>query len=345
MQMLRQYPVLSVLLEKAPHYASLLLVMLCGFLMAKVVWTLFTEPRPALTETLPTVAADTASLPSDNVAQTIASQHLFGAYATTQATRPATPVQTSQLALKLKGVYALPGKKGYAVIEESGKKQAVYGVGKPIGQSGAVLEQVLPDQVLLRRNGVLEKLVMPRLEDSVASGAGAIPAAMPLDMPPPDMPPVPGDQPPPEPEAVADMPPSAENFTIPVETVHPSFQQPEQAEPVAEPASEPPVTGSSLGQFRQEALKNPTRLLEVASPQPYEKDGKFLGYQLSPGSNAALFNQLGLQQGDVVTAVNGTVLDSPATAAQALQGVASATQVNLNILRGDQEISLPVNLQ
>ncbi len=92
-------------------------------------------------------------------------------------------------------------------------------------------------------------------------------------------------------------------------------------------------------------MNNNMRLLEVASPQPYERDGKFLGFQLSPGSNVAMFNQLGLQPGDIVTAVNGTVLENPAIAMRLLQEAATASQVNLNITRNGQEVSLPINFQ
>jgi general secretion pathway protein C len=112
---------------------------------------------------------------------------------------------------------------------------------------------------------------------------------------------------------------------------------------MVEPAAE--GDAANLGDFRQAVLNNNMRLMEVASPQPYERDGKFLGFQLSPGSNVAMFNQLGLQAGDIVTAVNGTTLENPAIAMRLLQEAATASQVNLNITRNGQEVSLPINFQ
>ena len=92
-------------------------------------------------------------------------------------------------------------------------------------------------------------------------------------------------------------------------------------------------------------MNNNARLLEVATPQPYEANGKFKGFQLNPGSNTAMFSKLGFQAGDIVTAINGTTLDSPATAMQLLQGASTANQVNLTITRNGQEISLPISFQ
>jgi general secretion pathway protein C len=112
---------------------------------------------------------------------------------------------------------------------------------------------------------------------------------------------------------------------------------------VPPPPAPPSSDAANLGEFRQAVLNNNMRLLEVASPQPHEVDGKFAGFRLMPGSNTALFNQLGLQPGDIVTTVNGSVLDSPAAGMQALQGAASASQVTLGITRGGQQITLPLS--
>ena len=232
-------------------------------------------------------------------------------------------------------MYAPADNKGYAVIEESSQQKA-YAAGDSIGNSGAVLEQILADHVLLRRNGLLEKLALPKPEQSGGGGGAGAPVDVGGDVPA-DMPVADFTQPP------AEMMPPPEMFTPSEGAVPPpqpgmEQQTPEPAQPVPEPAA-------NLGDFRQSVLNNNMRLLEVASPQPYERDGKFLGFQLSPGSNVALFNQLGLQAGDIVTAVNGTQLENPAVAMRMLQEAANASQVNLNITRNGQEVSLPINFQ
>lgn len=317
-------------LSRAPDYTSFVLVIFAGFLLARLTWMLFpTEPRPLLT-TNDTGVVNSATQPKPNFGDTLAGYHLFGVYQADTDKPAPTNIQNTQLALKLQGVYAPPNDSGYAVIEENAQQKA-YASGDTIGNSGAVLEQILADHVLLRRNGLLEKLALPKPE---LSGGGNVAAAGLGDNVPMDMPIVDFTQP-----ATEVMPPP-EMFTPSEGAVPPPL--PEETPPLEPAAVEPAV---NLGDFRQSVMNNNMRLLEVASPQPYERDGKFLGFQLSPGSNVAMFNQLGLQSGDIVTAVNGTVLENPAVAMRVLQEAATANQVNLNITRNGQEVSLPINFQ
>ncbi len=340
---------LERLTERLPDYTSLLLVIVCGFLLARSMSMFFPTNAPTLKVDTGNTPVANLSTTTPNPADQLANFNLFGRYEPqATAVQPTAPVQTSQLALKLTGLYALPGRKGYAIIEENGKQQA-YGVGKTIGSSGAILEQVLPDSVLIRRNGgtALEKLTLPRL--SLATGKNAPASGAGMSMTPDSAPPVdeasmqsvgdmPVDMPPPEmftPTAGAVPPPPSDAPPAPMNNVTP---------PSTPPAPTPNgPDANNLGAFRQSVMNNNMKLLEVISPQPYERDGKFLGFQLTPGSNIAMFNQLGLQAGDIVTAINGTVLDSPATAMQVLQGASTANQVNLTISRNGQEISLPLN--
>ncbi len=319
------------LLNRAPDYASFVLVILAGFMLARLLWGLFpTDQRPLLTSN-DSGQVNNVTQAQPNLGDTLANYHLFGVYQADNGKSTPTNIQNTQLALKLQGVYAPPNNRGYAVIEENAQQKA-YAAGEAIGNSGAVLEQILADHVLLRRNGLLEKLALPKPE---LSGGGNVAAAnvgdnMPMDMPVVDFttPPAPDIMPPPE------------MFTPSEGAVPPPPEEMPPMEPQGAAEAAP-----NLSEFRQSVMNNNMRLLEVASPQPYERDGKFLGFQLSPGSNVALFNQLGLQSGDIVTAVNGTALENPAVAMRVLQEAATANQVNLNITRNGQEVSLPINFQ
>ncbi|WGZ94443.1 MAG: type II secretion system protein GspC [Candidatus Thiothrix putei] len=322
------------LLGRAPDYVSVGLVIVFGFLLARLVWMLFpTEPRPLLTPTDTAIMSGEAQQ-AQNLGATLASYHLFGVYQAESGKPAPANIQPTQLALKLQGVYAPSNNKGYAIIEENGQ-QKTYSAGENIGNSGAVLEQVLADHVLLRRNGLLEKLALPKPE--LSGGGGVAAADVTNGMPTPDF-----SQPDPE------IMPPPDMFTPSEGAIPPPIEQMEQQMPVEPAVDEPapePQEAANLGTFREEVLNNNMRLLEVASPQPYERDGKFLGFQLNPGSNVAMFNQLGLQPGDVVTSVNGTALENPAVAMRVLQEAATSAQVNLNITRNGQEISLPINFQ
>ncbi|MFN3786681.1 MAG: type II secretion system protein GspC, partial [Thiothrix sp.] len=305
------------------------LVILCGFLLARLVWLLFpAEPRPVQRQDADPEFSSAPAAPTQNFGEQLASLHLFGQYQADVADKPVTSnVQPTQLALKLRGTYAPARGQGFAIIEANGQ-QKTYALGGEIDTLGVVLESVQADHVLLRRNGVLEKLALPDPKLAGGDTAGMVmDGEMPLDMPPPEM------------LAPPDMFIPSEGAVPPATETETASLMPAE-EPIPSEAAE-----VNLREFRQAVMQNNMRLLEVVSPQPYERDGKFLGFQLSPGSNVAVFNQLGFQAGDIVTAINGTVLDSPATAMHALQEAASATQVGLTIIRNGQELNLPVNFQ
>ncbi len=97
----------------------------------------------------------------------------------------------------------------------------------------------------------------------------------------------------------------------------------------------------TLGQFRQEIMKNPVRLTEFINASPENSpDGKFMGYKLTPSKNAEMFNKLGLEPGDVVTNINGITLDAPNKGPEAMQSLATASEVTMIVNRAGTEITL-----
>lgn len=97
----------------------------------------------------------------------------------------------------------------------------------------------------------------------------------------------------------------------------------------------------TVGQFRQEIMKNPVRLTEFINAAPHnDEEGKFVGYKLTPSTNTDMFYQLGLQPGDVVTSINDVTLDAPNKGPQAMQKMATASEVTLVVTREGTEITL-----
>ena len=93
-----------------------------------------------------------------------------------------------------------------------------------------------------------------------------------------------------------------------------------------------------IRELRQKAKKSPKSLLQVVRPRPYRNAEKVMqGYTLQPGRDPALFQELGLQAGDIVVQLNGVKLDSAANGMQALKSIQSGDSVSMSILRGGQE--------
>lgn len=113
----------------------------------------------------------------------------------------------------------------------------------------------------------------------------------------------------------------------------------EPASPPARNASDP-VSGRAFNQVRTQVLKNPQQLGKMVQAVPASENGRFLGYRLSPRGNPTLFNQLGLQAGDVVTAVNGIAIDRPEKGLNALQNLVKADEVTVTLLRDGNEITV-----
>jgi general secretion pathway protein C len=86
-------------------------------------------------------------------------------------------------------------------------------------------------------------------------------------------------------------------------------------------------------------------LADVVAMSIYREGGQVIGYKIRPGRNAELFNSLGLQTDDIVTAVNGVPLSSPGKIMEIYKSMGSATSANLDIRRGGITVNLDVMLK
>jgi len=93
-----------------------------------------------------------------------------------------------------------------------------------------------------------------------------------------------------------------------------------------------------LEAITRKVRKNPQTLYEVVRPFPKRDDqGNLIGYTLQPGRDKELFDQLGLQPGDVAVQINEHRLDDPANGVTALQSIQNGEQVTMTVLRDGQE--------
>ncbi len=94
------------------------------------------------------------------------------------------------------------------------------------------------------------------------------------------------------------------------------------------------------GSIRDAITENITSLTDIIRPQPYFRGGQQLGYRVYPGKNRALFSQLGLRPGDLVTEINGTPMTDPRQGMQIFRSLGDATSVTVTIERDGQSQSL-----
>ncbi|HEU0224469.1 MAG TPA: type II secretion system protein GspC [Steroidobacteraceae bacterium] len=113
----------------------------------------------------------------------------------------------------------------------------------------------------------------------------------------------------------------------------------------ASAAYPPPGAASqaSLADSVRQLAQDSAAANELLRPQPVFAGGSLRGYRVYPGRNRAQFAGLGLQPGDLVTAVNGAPLDDPNRGLEILRGIGQGSAVTLTIDRNGQQQQLTVD--
>ena len=78
---------------------------------------------------------------------------------------------------------------------------------------------------------------------------------------------------------------------------------------------------------------NASRITDIMRLAPHIEEGQMIGFRLQPGRDRDTFEALGLQAGDVVTDINGTVLNDPTAGLQVFQALGEATMANVTVMR------------
>lgn len=149
-------PALNKLGSKLPRLLSILLLALCAYTAAKLVWLILT-PAPDLPHFSTQQKPVSKKQPQTDYVSQIANAHLFGIQQNQQISQP-MDVPVTRLNLKLRGVFAVEDEsKGVALIAGSSGPEKMYTVGKKL-PGNITLSAVYPDRVILKRNGQLETL-------------------------------------------------------------------------------------------------------------------------------------------------------------------------------------------
>ena len=93
-----------------------------------------------------------------------------------------------------------------------------------------------------------------------------------------------------------------------------------------------------LNSARQQLKQGRTNLPNLVRATPKRgANGKTIGYTLSPGRDRDLFEQVGLQAGDVAIQINDIKLDNPTNSARALKSMQSGDSASVTVMRNGQE--------
>jgi general secretion pathway protein C len=216
----------------------------------------------------------------------------------------------TQLNLVLRGVLSSNDEKAARAIIATGDRADVYGIGDtlPVGNN-VTLAKVLDLRVIINNNGSFESLWMYK-DDPNAPKLGT---------------------------SVAPSPSATQGgyANPPYQQQPPVFADKPQRFDSPSPAAAGDPAMAQMGKT----------LADVVAMSIYRENGQVVGYKIRPGRNAEMFNSLGLQTDDIVTAVNGVPLSSPGKIMEIYKSMGSATSANLEIRRGGSTVNLDVMLK
>lgn len=275
-----------------------------ALLLAQLVWLALAASAPPAPPA--PIAAPAASTP---LPASLANWHLFGNAVPMADSRGLASAPDTGLTLVLRGVFAQDDPRaGRAIIASADGSERAYAPGDEVA-AGVTLDSVYGDRVMLSRAGQLEALRLARPDGAPAAGT--------------------------QPGNVA-----RQNLRNTAAASAPRAGSAPVAEPFVNPvmgAVNWQAASATIGVDAAAIAKNVTAL-------PVIEGGRFVGVRLQAGPDATLFNKLGLRPDDVVTAVNGIELDSPARAQEIAMSLANSTSASVEIRRDGKPLTLAVSL-
>jgi general secretion pathway protein C len=103
------------------------------------------------------------------------------------------------------------------------------------------------------------------------------------------------------------------------------------------------LAASGAGKFAGQAFADLVRILPVVEPADSPQAGALRGLQIRHGSRQDFLSAVGLQQGDLITGVNGTALENAAQLPQLLQQISDSPTVALQIVRDEQQLDVQLD--
>jgi len=311
----QQIQQLKQFLTRLPHaklsaLVTLLVVVYLAFLLSKLVWLLW--PKPPITLLTPSHHANQSSGASNNSAQHIVEQFLFGKKTVTNNNNTAKQSQVinnapeTRLSINLTGIVAVNNddEAGIAIIESQGK-QVSYLVEEVVLGTRAEVAQILPDRVILNVNGRFETLMLDGLDFNKTVSMPVLAARDDAEMGP---------------------------------------QKLELSELQIDATADPDVKEAII-ETREELLEEPGKLFDYIRVSQAMNDGELIGYRLSPGKEPELFKKMGLKNNDLAISINGYQLTDLKQAMSAINELRNSTDANITIERDGEQIDVQFSLQ
>ena len=295
--------------QKMAQAISFLLLVYIAFMAAKITWLLVPQASVE-SDVVVFSGVKKRSVTQKNFnLSTLQALNLFGQYTQNEQIKEIveeiTDAPVTRLRLTLSGLVASDNKEDAAAVIEYQGKQETYGIGDVIIGTRASLEQVLIDRVIIKQSGRLETLMLDG----------------------------------------ADYNQPAQNIANKKATLNARNKgknTPKNKFPKAEVVDQRlnKVLTKNAKQLRADLAKDPGKITDYLRISPAQKNGKIVGYRLSPGKKPEFFKLSGSKSGDIVVQMNGYDLLSPGEAAQALSALKTERDISLWVERREGLIEI-----
>ncbi|MGM0413361.1 MAG: type II secretion system protein GspC, partial [Pseudomonadota bacterium] len=108
---------------------------------------------------------------------------------------------------------------------------------------------------------------------------------------------------------------------------------------------EPDLSESEVRDFRKRLRDDPGSLSGIFRASPVREDGEVRGYRVRPGSEEELFRRFGFEEGDILTEINGTPLDSAQRGMELMNELGEADTLSVVVERDGQRRRIEMRLQ
>jgi general secretion pathway protein C len=95
----------------------------------------------------------------------------------------------------------------------------------------------------------------------------------------------------------------------------------------------------------QQTMENPAQFFSQMRALPHFVNGKTDGFSISQVQPGSVFQQIGLQDGDLLTSIQGQPVTNPMQAMGLIQAVKTASAIDLTVNRGGTPTSVHLDLR
>ena len=246
-----------------------------------------------------------------------------------QEAAPPPPVVVEDLHLKLLGTSVLSKSQPYAVIEDQNGEQSLYQVGDDIPDAGTLVS-VERTRAIIDHDGRRVALEMPVTE---------MPMAEPSQL---------GVPAPPNPRARHHA--HAPHLAPPNAAEEPEPEDPDDADDNND-SSQLKLKKLGPGKFEAsraevaKTMQNPATLFSQMRALPHMQNGKTDGFSISEVVPGSVFEQIGMKNGDLVTAIDGQPVTNPMQAMTLMGSLQTRPSIDLTVSRSGVPVSLHLDLR